>query len=182
MHASLHVHRQNASRVDDLAFWKDRLAHEELVPAQRDGQAQILITAADSRFKGIRFREVSFCLLVSLPEDPARSDAAFLLQAYNSSRFFAFCERVFFSTPYDHARVRVETSHPCRISVAQGGEEIFRAAMPGESTAIARAALPVADDGWEGPVFLPRRQAAGARRVFFARINGRTRKYAFPSS
>lgn len=83
----------------------------------------------------------------------------------------AFCERAFFSTPYSYAGVRVETSPPCRISVAQGGEEIFRAAMPGEATAIARAALPVADDGWEGPVFLPRRQAAGARRVFFARIN-----------
>src|SRR5262245_27736743 len=93
----------------DLAFWKDRLRKESLVPAEKDGKAQLLIVAADSKFMGFRFRELSFSVLVSRPEEGLPRAAAFLVHAFNSSRLFAFSERVFFSTPYRHGDVRVST-------------------------------------------------------------------------
>jgi hypothetical protein len=62
--------------------------------------AQLLLIAADAAFHGIRFRELSISRVVS----PER---AVLLQAFNSVRFFAFCERVFFKTPYLHSDVRL---------------------------------------------------------------------------
>jgi hypothetical protein len=85
----------------DAAPWRSRLAPERLRPAERDGRARVMIVAAAARTLGVRFRELSFSLLVD-------NDAAVLLQAFNSSRFFAWCERVFFSTPYARGRLDVD--------------------------------------------------------------------------
>ena len=41
----------------DLAFWKERLAAENLTPLAQGGQAQLFISATEARFHGIRFRE-----------------------------------------------------------------------------------------------------------------------------
>src|SRR5262249_38325691 len=91
----------------DLAFWKGRLAKEDLHPAEHDGRAEVLIVAAEARFRGVRFRELNFSVLVAGHEEGVRSDGAYLVQAFNSCRLFAFCERVFFSTPYYPGDVRV---------------------------------------------------------------------------
>ena len=53
-----HVREVSLLGTADLAFWKDRLLTQDLLPIERDGQAQLLIVAADSKFKGIRFREL----------------------------------------------------------------------------------------------------------------------------
>src|SRR5262249_27557184 len=88
-----HVREVSLLGTADLAFWKDRLLKEELLPVQSDGRAQLLIIAADSKFMGVRFRELSFCVSVSRPDGGIRQDAAYLVRAFNSCRFFAFCER-----------------------------------------------------------------------------------------
>jgi hypothetical protein len=153
----------------DLAFWRDRLRAEGLAPAERDGRAQVLVVAADAKFFGIRFREVSFSVLVASP-----AEGALLLRAFNSSRFFAFCERFFFSTPYYAADVRVSTA-PASVQVIKGGEVWFHAEMR-DGAAPSRSG----EDGWEGPVFLPRRPGKqGDGKAFFARLKGDTRTYPF---
>ena len=96
----------------DLAFWNDRLAREDLAPAERDGKAQVLVISAEGKFRGFRFRELSFSVLVAPPDARVGRDAVYLLRAFNSRRFFAFCERFFFSTPYYPGDVRVSASVP----------------------------------------------------------------------
>jgi len=74
-----------------------------------DGGSRLLI-AADMRFFGVPFGEVSLSILTGENE-------AQLVQAWNSVRFFAWCERTFFSTPYAHGNVRV-TTEPTSFAVA----------------------------------------------------------------
>jgi hypothetical protein len=174
-----HVRDVSLLGTANLAYWKDRLAEEDLIPADADGKAQILIVAAEAKFMGVRFRELSFSVLVSPPEDGKPQAAAFLVQAFNSCRFFAFCERVFFSTPYYYGAVGVSTALPASIRLTQHGEARFAAEM--EANTSTREPLRVGEDGWEGPVFLPARGRGSARhrKLFFARISGHTRTYPF---
>src|SRR3954470_23468112 len=79
-----HVREVSLLGTADVAFWKDRLLKQGLVPAESDGRAQLLIIAADLKFKRVRFRELSFSVLVSRPEEGTRQDAAFLVRAFNS--------------------------------------------------------------------------------------------------
>jgi hypothetical protein len=56
---------------------------ENLLPADCDGQAKILIVAADSKFMGVRFRELSFSVLVCRQEKGSWQDAAWPAQNAN---------------------------------------------------------------------------------------------------
>ena len=94
-----HVREVSLVGAADFGFWKQRLEKEGLEPQETEGKAQILIVGAEAKFRGIRFRELSFSVMVC--------GGMFLIGAFNSSRFFAFCERVFFSTPYYGADVRI---------------------------------------------------------------------------
>ena len=98
-----HVREISLRGGADLSYWKDRLDRERLVPLERDGRAEILIISADAKFRGVRFREVSFSVAVAPPEPSPGIETVFLLGAFNSNRFFAWCERTFFSTPGQHA-------------------------------------------------------------------------------
>src|SRR5262245_59046278 len=122
-----HVREVSLLGTADLAFWNDRLKGEDLTLAERDGQAQILIVAADSRYLGVRFRELSFSVLTAGYKGD-KAEGAYLVHAFNSCRFFAFCERVLFSTPYYYGDVRVATS-PASIQLLQGGQVVFHAQM-----------------------------------------------------
>src|SRR5262245_30736734 len=172
-----HVREVSLLGTADLAYWRDRLAKEGLAPVERDGQALVLLVTADARFLGVRFREVSFSVLVSIPGEGPGREAAFLVQAFNSCRLFAFCERVLFQTPYLHGDVRVSTS-PASIQLAKRGEVVLRAAMRADAAAPNRSPSRSGDDGWEGPVFLPSR-GPGKEKAFFARVRGHTHSYAF---
>src|SRR5262249_54914321 len=150
-----HVREVSLLGTADLAFWEDRLLKEDLLPAESDGQAQLLIVAADARFGGVRFRELSFSVLVSRRQEGTRQDAVYLARAFNSCRLFAFCERVFFSTPYYHGDVRASASFPASIHLAKKGEAVFRAEMGADSPGPGREPSRRGEGGWEGPVFLP---------------------------
>jgi len=167
--------------VADLAYWKDRLGQSDLVPAEREGKAQILIIAGAGRFAGVRFRELSFSVLVARSGQGPGRGAAYLIQAINSCRLFAFCERTFFSTPYSHGDVRLTGLHPAAIELAQNGRVVFRVQMQKASLAESREPSSCGEDAWEGAIFLPdqHKQDASSRKMFFARIRGYTKRYPF---
>lgn len=162
----------------DLPFWKGPLEREKLFPAEVDGEAQILICGTSAKFKGIPFQELSISVFVSREERRAQRDGAFLTQAFNSNWFFALVERMWFATPYDHARVSVEATLPASIQVKQHGLAVFRAAMVEQGIA-ERKAIRCGDEGWEGPIFLPGRRSLAGNKWFYARIGGRTSVYSF---
>jgi hypothetical protein len=176
-----HVREVSLLGTADLAFWKQCLRKELLLPAEKDGQAQLLIVATDSKYLGVRFRELSFSVLVRRDERGCRPDGAFLVHALNSCRLFAFCERVLFSTPYYYGDCRVATSFPATIQWVDGGEAAFRAEMRGDASGRRREPSRSGEGGWEGPVYLPTtgRGKGPEGRLFFARIRGRTLTYPF---
>jgi hypothetical protein len=176
-----HVREVSLLGTADFAFWKDRLLNEQLLPAESDGRAQLLIIAADSIFMGARFRELSLCVSVSRPDDGTPQDAAYLVRAFNSCRFFAFCERVLFSTPYYHGDVRVRPSLPTSMHLVKKGEVVFAAEMGADPSGLGREPSRCGEDGWDGPVFLPQGRRRGGRqgKLFVARLRGYTRRYAF---
>src|SRR5206468_3850312 len=133
-----HVQEVSLLGTADLAFWKDRLLKEDLRPAESCGQAQLLIIAANSKYMGVRFRELSFSVLVARLQAGVRQDAAYLVRAFNSCRLFAFCERVFFSTPYHHGDVRVSASLPASMHVVKKGEVVFAAEMGADASGLGR--------------------------------------------
>jgi hypothetical protein len=162
-----HVKEVSLRGAAELEYWRRRLEPEGLVPLERNGAAEVLVIAAEGRFHGITFREVSFSVSVVPPRDVKASEAAYLLCAYNSSRFFAWCERTFFSTPYRHGVVRVDASLPASIELLVDGRTFFHAGMAEASG----AAAPAADGGWDGAVLIPRNRRS-RQQLFFARLRG----------
>jgi len=176
-----HVREVSLLGTADLASWRERLLEQDLLPAQCDGRAQLLITAADLKYMGFRFRELSVSVLVSPPDDKARQDAAYLVHAFNSNRSFAFVERVFFSTPYYYGDVRVSASLPASIHLFKRGDVVFRAEMGVDGSGQVREPARRGMDDWEGPVYLPLKRPGKGRpgKLFFTRIQGDTRTYPF---
>jgi hypothetical protein len=176
-----HVREVTLRGTADLSFWKDWLMEHDLRPSEHDGKAQFLIVAADSKYMGICFRELSFSVLVSPQEVGAQQDAVYLVRAFNSSRLFTFCERVFFSTPYCHADVRISVSFPVAVDVVKNGEVVFAAQMQAGASGFERQTSHHGEDGWEGPIFLPgtSRRKGRKGKVFFARLRGDTKTYPF---
>jgi hypothetical protein len=164
--------------VADLAYWKDYLRQADLISAEREAKAQVMIVAAAARFAGIRFRELSFSVFTA---QPGHRQSAYLVQAVNSCRLFAFSERTFFSTPYRHADVRLSSALPAFIELTHKELVLFRVQMQAGQSAASREPLVCGEDRWEGAVFLPDRHKQGARRQrkFFARVKGYTKRYPF---
>ncbi len=158
-------------------YWRRRLDPEGLYPTQQNGRAQLLIISADARFHGVRFRELSVSVRVSMTDTGQPESGAFLLSAFNSQRFFALVERLWFATPYRHGAVELSPELPAYVQCVCDAALVFRAQM-GEGGQQSRAPLLEQEDGWEGPVFLPSR---GRRRgrVFYAVVRGTTRTYRF---
>lgn len=175
-----HVREVSLLGTADLTCWQDRLKAEGLLPTARDGRAQVLVVAAAAKFLGVPFRELSFSVLVCRQENATRQDGAYLVRAFNSCRLFAWCERVFFSTPYDCGDVRVSAACPASIQLTRGGEVLLRAEMRADLTSPDRLPSRKGEDGWEGPVFLPTRpKPGGGGRWFYARLQGQTETYPF---
>lgn len=170
-----HVREVSLLGTADLDYWKRWLQIENLDPVADNGRAQILTIAADSNYMGLPFRELSFSVLVSDTEQDG--DAAYLLQAFNSSRLFAFFERTLFSTPYSHGNVQVATVHPVSVELRTKAGCSFEAGLRVGQ----RRPLRCDEDGWEGRIYLPRHGGAkqGRRKMFFARIRGKTTAYDF---
>lgn len=160
----------------DLGYWRDRLDAEELSPTAVDGHAQALVICADMRFKGIRFQEISFSVLAHPRGGDPAPPGAYLLQAYNSCRFFAFVERTFFGTPYHHGTVAVSCEDVTAARLTRRGTVLLEASRGPREPAATR------EDGWAGPVYLPTRPGKSDRRAFWAHVQGATAHYPFDST
>lgn len=168
------VREVTLSLLADLDVWKALLAQEGLRPAVTDGKARLIITASDSVFKGVPFRELAISVHVEPPREGLAPEGHFLVHAYNSSRFFAFIERAVFHTPYYHAQVSVNPKLPASIRVSRDGNDCFRATM-GES----RSPRSDAAERMHGPIYLPRGSAVEGGKLFYATLEGQTQTYDF---
>jgi hypothetical protein len=172
-----HVREVTLQGRADLRFWENRLRAERLVPDDFDGQARILISAIESRFLGLKFRELCIAVVVSSNEDRAAENGFYFVQAFNSSRFFAAAERRLFSTPYLHGRITVDARLPASIGLNADTGDSFRAEM---SPATAHSEpLRTETEGWERAIFLPRSGRGDTRKLFFAKVCGHTQTFAF---
>lgn len=169
------VHEVSLVGDADYATWKRRLSADALRPTMVDGRAQLLISAVDARFMGIRFRELSLSVFVSQHGDDRR-DGAFLMHAFNSVRFFAWVERTMFRTPYWPARLEV-SCQPASFTAAQGGRTLIEARRAAK--AVPDLPLWVGEDGWEGPIYLPARFEGDSGSMFYGKIGGRTQVHPF---
>jgi hypothetical protein len=169
-----HVREVTLTGTADLAYWTNRLKPQDLQPRPRDGKAQIMILAADSKYMGLAFREMSISIAVLAIDNSASNDAACLLAAWNARRFFAFCERTFFATPYRHGDVQVRAI-PAALRLLVDGAEAFQAEMKSD-----RAQSHNTDDAWDGPIFFPSKKLGpGHGKVFFAKLTGQAHIYPF---
>lgn len=151
------------SGAADLLYWRDQLRPARLVPYDDNGRASLLLTAIESRFRGIPFRELSIAVRVGDGGD------AYLAHAFNSSRLLAFAERAFFRTPYHLAELTVDEQIPAQLGVLVGNRALINAQM-GPKGAPARRE----DAVFDGPIYLP-----GGKDVFFARLSGAADIYLF---
>jgi hypothetical protein len=166
-----HVREVSIVGTADLAFWADRLRAEHLAPLAWEGRAQILLIAADSRYLGLPFQELSVSVVLGA--------GAFLVQAFNSRPFFAFCERTLFGTPYASGDLRVAASLPASVQLTRKRSLLFRAEMGAGATPSLPGISPY-QDGWEGPLFLPARHPGRSQsRLFFAQIRGAAQAVSF---
>ena len=176
-----HVREVSLLGSADFAFWAERLKGEGLMPVEHATQARVMLMACDSKFFGMRFRELSFSVFVHRPDTSDPSNAACLVQAFNSSRFFAWSERTWFSTPYDHGMIEVNVGLPASIGLVLAGQSVFRAEMAANSAAPTRVPARRGIEGWNGPIYLPsgKRDGTAAGRLFFAKIEGETETFPF---
>ena len=173
-----HVEEVSLRGTADLPVWQDRLKREGLVPAERQGRAQVLVVGARMKFMGIRFTEVSFSIMVSAPGD--KTPSFFLMQAFNSFRVFALCEQRLFKTPYAHADCRLRLSPLPALQVLLGNETVFEVEMRELAPAAPRRNSQTGEECWEGRVFLPKVGKGHQQgRYFFARMKGRTDTCSF---
>lgn len=152
----------------DLPYWSARLRDTGLYPTDVNGRAQIMFCAAAMRFMGIGARELSVSIAVSERPEASRHDGYYLVHAFNSVRLFAWFERTWFHTPYQHAAIHVDPQTPASMQAKWAGTDMLHAFMETGARAPATQGA-----GWEGPVYLPN------GRVFFARLAGDTQTYPF---
>lgn len=168
----------------DLDYWAERLQPESLQPIAREGAAQIMILLGQGKFKGFEFRELSFALLVSPVGTSDKSRTAYMIRAFNTNRFFAFCERVFFCTPYEFGIVDASFTLPLSFTLSKKGVPILGARMEDAAIEPLRDSRCSTTAEWLGPVFLPRRSQdrAVAPRLFYSSIRGDVQVYPFDES
>lgn len=159
----------------DLEFWTEPLARVGLFPKPLDGRAQVVLSAMGSKFRGISFRELCISVVAQVAGSEAAGDALYVVQAFNSSRLFTFCERVFFSTPYRHAALDVSMGEAAAFDLRVGPTSLLQARFSAANRNPAEP-LRTSAECFEGPIFLP---PQGSRdemspRFFRARIAGQT--------
>lgn len=154
------------SGAADLAYWRRQLQPARLTPWDENGRASLLLTAIESRFRGIPFRELSIAVRVG------DGGAAYLAHAFNSSRLLALAERVFFQTPYRLAALAVDARAPAGFNVSADGQNLFSARMRANVTP-----EPAHEALWEGAIYLP-----GGEKVFYARLSGPAAVYPWEAT
>lgn len=165
----------------NLSYWEERLKGDNLVPVDRGGYAEILVIAANAKYMGIKFREISFSVRVTDRNAPETGEGAYLWQAYLSSSLLGWCERTFFSTPYDEEECDVRTALPPKIRISRQDMELFHAEMESFEGHDPRESIRSGVEGWEGRVYLPNLSSrrSPVEKWFQAKVQGETKAYSF---
>jgi hypothetical protein len=145
----------------DHAYWANRLAAEKRVPTAIEGRAEIWLCAARLKWMGVRFVDLSISIRVG--RDGAD---VFLIAAFTTSRLFAFCERTFFHTPYQHAAIDFDAASLRSFTLRVNGALALNAKR-------APAQMNTTHEAWQGRIFLPsnvRKPCIG--RYFYAELSG----------
>lgn len=160
----------------DLDYWQESLKSEQLEPIPADGKAQVLLIAADAKYMGLRFRELSFAVIARDVSGLTNLSGSFLVRAFNSRRSFAWIERTFFRTPYYFGDVAVQCEPPSvRLNLPNATFEV----RAGQSLMDRPDTFQI--NGWHGPVFLPSSPGTTPEKskLFFAQVLGSTLEFAF---
>jgi hypothetical protein len=181
------VHELGLHGHADLSWWRERLADERLEPIERDGRAQVVVTALDTSWMGIPFRDLSVAVAARVSCNPDPNDGTkdkgnpkqpglFFACAFNASRFISFFERRWFRLPYRYrADLHIDLSYDamCRLGTASETELLAKMAPREQSK------TPAQDKGFTGPLFLPNTNDASHRRWLMVRIEGLTQSFEF---
>ena len=162
----------------DLAYWATQLESAGLMPIAKDGATQLMLAAVTAKWMGLRFAELSVGVHVEGNVNGEDREGLYLVEAFNSSRLFAFCERTFFRTPYSHASVSVNASLPAGLSVGISEKQMLTASMSRE---LDREPTQSSDECWEGPIFLPL-SPKRKQELFWAKLAGVTESFSFTES
>ncbi len=157
----------------NLDFWRARLKHENLFPFNTNDRAQILISATQFKWSGLPSRELVISIATCDHAQGNSADAAYLIQAFNSSRMLAFAERAFFQTPYTWGKTEIDPRLPASIRFDDGAGAMFRAQMVG-----ARTPVRSENEILQGAIYLPN-ETNQVGNVFFAKLGGFTLAYPF---
>jgi hypothetical protein len=151
----------------NLDFWNERLSGKPYQALRIGGRAEITIGASALVWKGFRFNELTVSLAVAAKENPFEQIGYLLLHAFNSNRFFAFCERTFFSAPYHFGKTSLRETAPCSMNAVSKERIVLKAEM----SAAARETIEE-NERWTGAVFLP---VAKGEKYFIAELSGVTK-------
>jgi hypothetical protein len=175
-----HVAETSLLGVADAAVWQRQAAAAGLALAERDGRAQLMLSACAGRFRGVTFRELSISVAV---EGLAAGEptAWLMVHAFNSLRLFAWVERTMFATPYYRGRIDVSASVPGSMAVDDGAGRLRAAMGFGQAAGGQREPVRRGEEGFEGWIYLPPRGRVvpGGGKRSYARIRGATEAYAF---
>jgi hypothetical protein len=155
----------------NLDFWNEQLAGKPFQAFDARGFAEITIAATELVWKGFGFNELTVSLSVAANDNGQIQIGYLLLQAFNSNRFFAFCERTFFSTPYRFGAVSLREKMPCAINARSNDRFVLKAEMSPAARSSAKE-----NESWEGAVFLP---GGRAEKYFVAKLSGISEIYPF---
>ncbi len=158
----------------NLDFWNRQLADKPFQAFDNNGLAEITISATELVWKGFRFNELTIFLTIAEKNDPNKQSGVFLLHAFNSNRFFAFCERAFFSTPYYFGKISLNETVPCLMDTRANNQSIFKAEMR-----CAEREFDEENEYWAGAVFLPRSKG---EKYFIAKLSGKSKICRFDKS
>lgn len=135
----------------DLEFFTRLLAPEGLHPTVHEGHAVLMLCAVDAVYGGTRYREAPLTVFTSREPGGSERDGAFLLRAYNTSRFFAWVERVRNHAPYYHARIpRSYQQEHSFIQLVRHNKPVLDARMSGKASG-----SPASNSLFEGPLQFP---------------------------
>jgi hypothetical protein len=134
----------------DLKYWEEHLRPKGLFPLEKDGHAEIILSAMSLEWKGVRFSEWVASVFIREGKNANTHRGYYLIQAFNSFRLFAFCEKVFFSTPYDFGTITVDQRSPSSMELKIHDEIVIKATM-------SKSSAPVSSvyEDWSGPIYLP---------------------------
>jgi len=143
-----------------LATWQPHLEAEEL--AIETNKVHVVLSAVETRYMGILFKEFSVSLLLD-------EHQVLLLHAFNSNRLFAWAERQLFHTPYYHGDILVQEN---RIAIREQGHPLIEVSLPDKATVLRSG-----DETVERVVVMKRSSHSVKRHYFHARLEGHTRYF-----